>query len=28
MAFVMDPIQTIDIQKDSTFVLMLESQSR
>ena len=24
----MDPIQTIDIQKDTTFVLMLESQSR
>ncbi|MBI2486541.1 MAG: glutathione synthase [Deltaproteobacteria bacterium] len=28
MAFVMDPIQTINIEKDTTFVLMLESQSR
>ena len=28
MAFVMDPIQTINIQKDTTFVLMLEAQSR
>lgn len=28
MAFVMDPIQTIDIQRDTTFVLMLEAQSR
>lgn len=27
-AFVMDPIQTINIEKDTTFVLMLESQSR
>jgi glutathione synthase len=28
MAFVMDPIQTINIERDTTFVLMLESQSR
>jgi glutathione synthase len=28
MAFVMDPIHLIDIEKDTTFVLMLESQSR
>jgi glutathione synthase len=28
MAFVMDPIQTINIEKDTTFVLMLESQAR
>lgn len=27
-AFVMDPIQTINIQRDTTFVLMLEAQSR
>jgi glutathione synthase len=28
MAVVMDPIQTINIEKDTTFVLMLESQGR
>jgi glutathione synthase len=28
MAFVMDPIETIDIEKDTTFVIMLESQAR
>lgn len=28
MAFVMDPVETIDIEKDTTFVLMLEAQAR
>ena len=28
MAFVMDPVGTIDIEKDTTFVLMLEAQAR
>ncbi len=28
MAFVMDPIGTVDIEKDTTFVLMLEAQAR
>ncbi len=28
MAFVIDPIQAINIEKDTTFVLMLESQAR
>lgn len=28
MAFVMDPVETINIEKDTTFVLMLESQER
>jgi glutathione synthase len=28
MAFIMDPIETINIEKDTTFVLMLESQAR
>ncbi len=28
MAFVMDPIESIDIQADTTFVLMLEAQER
>ncbi len=28
MAFIMDPIQTINIEKDTTFVLMLESRRR
>jgi glutathione synthase len=28
MAFIMDPIGSINIEKDTTFVLMLESQSR
>lgn len=27
-AFIMDPIQTINVEKDSTFVLILESQKR
>lgn len=28
MAFVMDPVETINIEKDTTFVLMLEAQAR
>ena len=28
MAFVMDPVGTIDVEKDTTFVLMLEAQAR
>ena len=28
LAFVMDPIESIDIDADSTFVLMLEAQDR
>jgi glutathione synthase len=28
MAFIMDPIQTINVEKDTTFVLILESQKR
>lgn len=28
MAFIMDPVETINIEKDTTFVLMLESQAR
>jgi len=28
MAFVMDPVETINIEKDTTFVIMLEAQAR